>query len=455
MNIRVTTRVLQLVTPVTIGLLSISLLNLAWAQPKNKAPRFTQYPVIINVELGDKVSSLYVATDPDKDSLTFSPVGSQLPGATLKDVKEGAARLEWTPTREGTFEIAVTVFDDGTPSKSVTVTTKIRVVKKSQGSVDVQASPAPATAAVGDRVEHELVVKNNSSQMLDTIVLTSSYSSGAGFVRAHELDCDVEQKTATCTVGTLAPAGSDGDTKVITLVSQMNVAAQQTVTSTVGTESDDLPLSGNVQNVWTTDVMPISTDKIQLSLFGSNSISVNIPLTDVNIAVAAQYAVTNTNAPTETIELSTYNTFGTTNLNGDVSLSLPDLNFDRISTTVTLTESVNSFLPSIDFELGLNNMPPTGELTTTVSGVDALAACSGIQLWTVDGKGQTSDCASQSGHSWQNVVDASHATITGKVIRPQQLKAADHRAARANPIHITIEIVALPDHQLYLPLFAK
>ncbi|HEV7281656.1 MAG TPA: hypothetical protein VGN57_15750 [Pirellulaceae bacterium] len=114
-------------------------------QPSLDAPSTTR------VFVGERLNLEVKASDGDyMDELGFAlaegaPEGAEIvPGDVRRTSETGAvtrsARIGWSPPKVGTYEIAVTAFDDGLPSKPVTKTISVSVVERPPA---VAAEPPP------------------------------------------------------------------------------------------------------------------------------------------------------------------------------------------------------------------------------------------------------------------------------------------------------------------------
>lgn len=108
-------------------------------------------PSATRVTLGDRLNLEVKATDSDfMDEIGFAlaknvPEGAEIvPGdhrrSAETDSVSRSARLGWTPDKIGTYEIQVTAYDDGLPSKKVTKTISVAVAER---PAEVVAEPPP------------------------------------------------------------------------------------------------------------------------------------------------------------------------------------------------------------------------------------------------------------------------------------------------------------------------
>jgi hypothetical protein len=94
-----------------------------------------------SVTAGEALALALGAQDPDGDALAFSAAG--LPaGALLSDAHDGTGSLEWSPTAAdvGTYDVTLSVADDGSPSESDSETF----------TVTVQPASAPSAVRIDD-----------------------------------------------------------------------------------------------------------------------------------------------------------------------------------------------------------------------------------------------------------------------------------------------------------------
>lgn len=393
------------------------------------------------------------ATDEDGDPLAFGSLETLPPGATITTQTNEQAVFTWTPNREGYFEITFTVADDAEPPAVDSEIVEITVKERTQADLAIAVAQAPTTATVGDRVSHEVEVTNLSAEMVSNVAVTMTLPAGADSLRTKNAECDTANMIVRCDIGDLAVSGSNGDQKAITFISQVNVAAQESYSFTVGSVSNDEPLATNNLVGWQVDVAPIIKDKIQLDLSTKGTLTESIPLPNIDIELVGQYVNSSTN------EIVTHTISGQTDDDGGTNLTLPELNFTRLALNVSLTKTNEVTVPVIDFDLSLNNMPPTGVVTTSIASGAGSTECTGLRLWTIDGASQSGDCATTAGHQWSNVIDASHATFRGR-LRPMQPPLHSSAHGTEDPLRFNIAIVNKSDGNqtgtvLYLPFIRR
>ena len=100
--------------------------------PANQPPRLRRLRRQ-EVALGEDLSVLVEAEDPDDDDLTFE-LGDDAPEGL--EIDEATGRLRWNPTEIDDYEFLVTVHDDGLPRKSDERTIRVSVVEPSDDSDD-------------------------------------------------------------------------------------------------------------------------------------------------------------------------------------------------------------------------------------------------------------------------------------------------------------------------------
>jgi len=435
------------------------------AQPSNHAPDLAPIPARLGyVDIPLQIA--LQAIDPDEDDrLTFGAFGSLPPGATIVEQGNGRALFQWTPTRVGEFAFSFTVSDDGLPAKSDNEATTIIVKERSKADLAVQVTKSPVQTTVGDRVDHGIEVRNLSDEPVENVVLTITHAATVDYIGANDATCK-EAKDATdkeiiiCTINELNPFNEDNDTYPLTMTTQVNVPIMEEYAVNVWSFSNTDPVPANNQATDRVDVSEVTQDRIQLEISGSQSPTMTVSLSPININVTTGYW--------DDITFVTNTVVITTDRNGNLQLDLPALDVARIDLNILLTATDIVTVPIIDFDLSLNNMPPTGVFTTTLLGEglgdERSATCTGIQLWTTDGSSQMADCASSTGHHWSDITNASHATLRGRLITAPvddfPAIATAGSASAEEPLQLTMSIVNLsaPNPQsktLYLPLVQR
>lgn len=414
------------------------LAQIALAQPTNRAPDLaTIAPQRAYVDLPLTIE--LKATDPDEeDQLLFGSFGPLPPGATIVEQGNGRALFQWTPNRIGEFEVIFTVSDDGLPPKSDSESTKILVFERSQADITAQVTQSPARATVGDRVDHGIEVRNLSDTPVQNVALTITHASTVDYIRAKNATCK-EAKSANdegiirCTINDLNPFGDNGDTQSLTLTTQTNAPVVEVYHFNVWSISNDDPKPANNQISDNVEVSEVTQDKIQLELFAGQSPTKTVPLPVTNIEITTDYY--------DDMILITDTVSTTTDRNGNLQLALPSLDLARIDLNVSITKSLIITTPIIDFEFSLNNMPPTGLFTTTVSDDQGSIECTNVHLWKTNGSSQTGECINTSSHSWSAVTDASHATFSGRLTTLSGGDTQVNAVGVDEPLQLTLTLV--------------
>ncbi len=227
-------------------------------------------PIVSQVAFeGSQLGFTASAVDPDNDTLTYSATG--LPSGATLDPVTGA--FSWTPTYEqaGTYDVTLTVTDDGDPALSDSETVTITVNNTNQ---------SPELTPVGNKtvIEGENLTFTISATDPDGDTLTYSANNlppGAAFNPAT--------RTFTWTP-TFAQAGNYSDIEFTVIDNGIPIALDmELITITVG----DVNRAPEIVNPGPQEV--VETETLTFSVSATDPDGDNVSVTAANLPISATF----------------------------------------------------------------------------------------------------------------------------------------------------------------------
>ncbi|NQT35557.1 tandem-95 repeat protein, partial [bacterium] len=243
----------------------------------NRSPEWVDFPENVSVDEGSELAFTVVSSDADSDDLTIAAVSNDLPeGWVFRDVGNGRATFNWTPTFEeaGEYHVTFTV-SDAEFDVAETVTITVNPVNRTPvwddlpGNLEVdEAVELTFNVSASDPDNDDLIIEASASDNMPEGWNFTDYEDGSGrFVWTPSYD-DTGEYALTLTV-------TDGDFRI---AAEISITVNNVNRTPVW---DEIPQSVNVGE----------GDLLEFSVSGSDpdGDELSISYTTDNLPEAAQF----------------------------------------------------------------------------------------------------------------------------------------------------------------------